>query len=248
MTLAPGAKLGPYEIQLPLGAGGMGEVYRARDTRLGREVAIKVLPESFASDADRLQRFEHEARILSALNHPNLLAIHDVGAQDGIHYLVSELLEGQTLRERMSSAVLPARKSIEYALQITHGLAAAHQKGIVHRDLKPENIFVTKDERVKVLDFGLAKQSYDRANLSEVSATLTSPAQTTPGTVMGTAGYMSPEQVRGETVDYRSDIFSFGAILYEMIAGKRAFKAGTGVETMNAILKEEPQELSESSL
>jgi eukaryotic-like serine/threonine-protein kinase len=248
MALTSGMKLGPYEIQSPLGAGGMGEVYRARDTRLGRDVAIKVLPESFASDAERLQRFEHEARILSALNHPNLLAIHDVGAQEGIHYLVSEFLEGQTLRERIGSGVLSARKLTEYALQITNGLAAAHQKGIVHRDLKPENIFVTKEERVKILDFGLAKQSSGAANLSGTSATLTRPTPTMPGTVMGTVGYMSPEQVRGQTVDHRSDIFSFGAILYEMIAGKRAFRADTSVETMNAILKEEPPELSASSL
>ena len=243
MPLVPGTRLGPYEIAAPLGAGGMGEVYRARDTRLNRDVAIKVLPESVANDAERLQRFEQEARVLSALNHPNLLAIYDVGTQGAMHYLVSEFLQGQTLRERLGAASLPQRKVSDYALQVASGLAAAHEKGIVHRDLKPENIFVTNDERVKILDFGLAKQSQAPASLTGESVTLTSPAPTAPGTVMGTVGYMSPEQVRGEAVDSRSDIFSFGAILYEMLAGKRAFKAGSGVETMNAILKEDPPEI-----
>ena len=241
MPLASGTKLGPYEIQSPIGAGGMGEVYRARDTRLDRVVAIKILPANFASDADRLQRFESEARVLSTLNHPNVLAIHDIGAQGDIRYLVSEFLEGQTLREKLDAGPLPLRRVTEYAVEMAKGLAAAHEKGIVHRDLKPENIFITKDARVKILDFGLAKQS-----VSEESATLTGANPTTPGTVLGTVGYMSPEQVRGLTVDHRSDIFSFGAILYEMISGKRAFKGGSKVETMNAILKEEPQELSES--
>ncbi len=241
MPLASGTKLGPYEILSPIGAGGMGEVYRARDTRLDRVVAIKILPANFASDADRLQRFEHEARVLSTLNHPNVLAIHDIGAQGDIRYLVSEFLEGQTLREKLDGGPLPLRRVTEYAVEMAKGLAAAHEKGIVHRDLKPENIFVTKDGRVKILDFGLAKQS-----VSEESATMTGANPTTPGTVLGTVGYMSPEQVRGLTVDHRSDIFSFGAILYEMISGKRAFKGGSKVETMNAILKEEPQELSES--
>jgi hypothetical protein len=248
MALTSGTKLGPYEIIAPLGAGGMGEVYRARDTRLGREVAIKVLPELLVGDIDRLQRFEHEARILSALNHANLLAVYDVGEQQSVHYLVSEFLEGQNLRERISSGVLPARKLTEYALQIANGLAAAHEKGIVHRDLKPDNVFLTKDERVKILDFGLAKQTCAGATASQDGATMTGPTPTTPGTVMGTVGYMSPEQVRGQAVDYRSDIFSFGAILYEMIAGKRAFQGDSSVETMNAILKEDPPELSESSL
>lgn len=246
--LNAGTKLGPYEVQSPLGSGGMGEVYRARDTRLDRTVAIKILPAAFSSDADRLQRFEHEARILSALNHPNLLAIHDVGAQDGVHYLVSEFLEGQTLREKMSGGPLPQRKLTDYALETAKGLAAAHEKGIVHRDLKPDNIFITKDNRVKILDFGLAKQSSaGAASLGEL-ATMTGANPTTPGTVMGTVGYMSPEQVRGQAVDQRSDLFSFGAILYEMISGKRAFKGDSSVETMNAILKEDPPELSESSL
>ena len=248
MPLANGTKLGPYEIISPLGAGGMGEVYRARDTRLDRTVAIKVLPDSLASDADRLQRFEQEARVLSTVNHPNLLAIYDVGAQSGTHYLVSEFLEGQTLREAMGAGPLPSRKVSEYGLQIANGLSAAHDKGVVHRDLKPENIFVTPNEHVKILDFGLAKLSEGAASLQASNATLTSPALTAAGTVMGTVGYMSPEQVRGQAVDHRADIFSFGAILYEMASGKRAFKGDSGVETMNAILKEEPQEIDLAQL
>ena len=248
MALTSGTKLGPYEIQSSIGAGGMGEVYRARDTRLAREVAIKVLPETFARDADRLQRFEQEARVLSTVNHPNILAIHDVGAQGDLHYLVSELLEGQTLREKMSAGPLSQRRVTEYAVEMARGLAAAHDKGIVHRDLKPDNIFITKDGRVKILDFGLAKQAIGEAGLSGQSATVAAPTPTQPGTVMGTAGYMSPEQVRGQTVDHHSDIFSLGAILYEMISGKRAFKGDSSVETMNAILKEDPPELNESGL
>jgi Tol biopolymer transport system component len=243
MALTSGTKLGPYEIQSSLGAGGMGEVYRARDTRLERTVAIKVLPESLAKDTDRLLRFEQEARVLSTLNHPNLLAIYDVGAQGGTHYLVSEYLEGQTLRERMGVGSLPQRKICEYALQIANGLAAAHDKGIVHRDLKPENIFVSNDDRVKILDFGLAKQSRGTATLTGETETVASPAPTTAGTVMGTVGYMSPEQVRAQVVDHRSDIFSLGAILYEMASGKRAFQGDSGVETMHAILKDDPPEI-----
>ena len=246
MTLASGTKLGPYEISAPIGAGGMGEVYRARDTRLGRDVAIKVLPESLARDSDRLRRFEQEARTIAALNHPNILGIHDVGAHEGAPFLVSELLEGQTLREKLEAGPLPVRRAIEYALGISSGLAAAHEKGIVHRDLKPENVFLTRDGRVKVLDFGLAK-FVTAAEVNDVAATLTSPA-TLPGTVMGTVGYMSPEQVRGEPTDARSDIFSFGALLYEMLSGNRAFKRDTSAETMTAILREEPPELSGTGL
>lgn len=246
MALASGTKLGPYEIQSPLGAGGMREVHRARDTRLAREVAIKVLQEAFARDPDRLQRFEHEARLLSTVNHPNILAIHDVGCQGDLHYLVSELLEGQTLREKMSAGPMSQRRVTEYAVEMARGLAAAHEKSVVHRDLKPDNIFITKDNRVKILDFGLAKQAIGEGGPSGQSATMTGPTPTQPGTVMGTVGYMSPEQVRGQTVDHRSDLFSFGAILYEMVSGKRAFKGDTSVETMNAILKEDPPELSES--
>jgi Tol biopolymer transport system component len=244
MTLTSGTRLGPYEIFAPLGSGGMGEVYRARDARLGRDVAIKVLPEALAKDADRLRRFEQEARTIAALNHPNILGIHDIGAHDGAPFLVSELLEGQTLREKLKSGPLPVRLAIEYALGITQGLAAAHEKGIVHRDLKPENVFVIRDGRVKVLDFGLAKLVRPEES-HETVVTLTSPA-TLPGMVMGTVGYMSPEQVRGEPSDARSDIFSFGAVLYEMLTGKRAFKRETSAETMSAILREEPPELSDN--
>ncbi|MGC2818250.1 MAG: protein kinase, partial [Candidatus Sulfotelmatobacter sp.] len=242
MTLTSGTKLGPYKIISPLGAGGMGEVYRARDTRLGRDVAIKVLPEALADDADRLRRFEQEARTIAALNHPNILGIHDIGAHDGAPFLVSEFLEGQTLRVKLVSGPLPARLANEYALGIAQGLAAAHEKGIVHRDLKPENVFVTRDGRIKVLDFGLAKLVRPDEN-HETALTLTSPA-TLPGLVMGTVGYMSPEQVRGDPIDARSDIFSFGAVFYEMLTGKRAFKRETSAETMTAILREEPAELS----
>ncbi len=243
MTLPNATRLGPYEIVSPLGAGGMGEVYLARDTRLNRTVAVKVLPESVAADPDRLARFEQEARVLSTLSHPNLLGIYDVGTEGSTHFLVSEFLEGHTLRERINAATIPQRKIADYALQLANGLAAAHEKGIVHRDLKPENIFITSDERVKILDFGLAKQSLFSSGFSGGSATISSPAATAPGTVMGTVGYMSPEQVRGDLLDHRSDIFSFGAILYEIICGQRAFQGDSGVETMNAILKEDPREL-----
>jgi eukaryotic-like serine/threonine-protein kinase len=241
MTLTSGTKLGPYEIVAPLGAGGMGEVYRAVDTRLGREVAVKVLPGGLAKDADRLRRFEQEARTIAALSHPNILGIHDIGTHDGVPFLVSELLEGQTLREKLEAGSLPVRRAIEYALGIAQGLAAAHEKGIVHRDLKPENVFITRDGRVKILDFGLAKL-VSLEGTQETLATLASPA-TLPGMVMGTVGYMSPEQVRGGASDARSDIFSFGAVLYEMLTGKRAFKRDTAAETMTAVLREEPPEL-----
>src|SRR5580700_8076132 len=245
MPLASGTKLGPYEIQSPLGAGGMGEVYRARDARLNRDVAIKILPASFSADPERLQRFAQESRAAAALNHPNILSIFDIGEDHGAPYVVSELLEGETLRDRLRESALPSRKAIDYAQQIASGLAAAHDKGIVHRDLKPENIFVTHDGRVKILDFGLAKLSRpDGAALSD-AATLAE--QTEPGVVMGTVGYMSPEQVKGETADHRSDLFSFGAILYEMLSGKRAFHGDTAVETMSAILKQDPPELTETN-
>jgi len=243
MALTSGTKLGPYEIVSPVGAGGMGEVYRARDTRLGRDVAIKVLPEALAHDADRLRRFEQEARTIAALNHPNILGIHDIGVHGGAPFLVSEFLEGQTLREKLASGPLPVRRAIEYALGIAQGLAAAHEKGIVHRDLKPENVFVTRDGRIKVLDFGLAKLVRPE-EMHETTVTLSNP--TLPGMVMGTVGYMSPEQVRGEPIDPRSDIFSFGAVLYEMLTGKRAFKRETSAETMTAILRDEPQALNDT--
>jgi len=244
MALTPGTKLGPYEILALLGSGGMGEVYRACDTRLGRDVAIKVLPEALTKDADRLRRFEQEARTIAALNHPNILGIHDIGTYDGAPFLVSELLEGKTLRETLEPGPLPVRCSIDYARGIAQGLAGAHVKGIVHRDLKPENVFITKGDRVKILDFGLAKLTSPKEG-SNTELTLTSPA-TLPGIVMGTVGYMSPEQVRGEATDARSDIFSFGALLYEMLSGERAFKRNTSAEMMTAILREEPPELSES--
>src|SRR5438067_8730157 len=232
MSLTSGAKLGPYEIQSPLGAGGMGEVYRARDTRLGRDVAIKILPESFARESDRLHRFEQEARAVAALNHPNILAIFDTGQNDGSPFLVSELLEGETLRTVLDRGAMAPRKTIDYGVQIAQGLAAAHEKGIVHRDVKPENIFVTRDARIKILDFGLAKQAQMAAAAD--GATLTS-SHTAAGLVLGTAGYMSPEQVRGEPADARSDIFAFGAVLYEILCGNRAFHRDTGAETMTAI-------------
>jgi Tol biopolymer transport system component len=246
MTLTAGTKLGPYAIQATLGAGGMGEVYRARDTRLGRDVAIKVMPASFASDADRLRRFEQEARAVAALNHPNILAVHDIGTQDGIPYIVTELLEGRTLRDQLNDGALPVRKALDYAEQISEGLAAAHSRGIIHRDLKPENVFCTKDGRVKILDFGLAKQNVSPApHLDATMNGATMPdVLTEPGVVMGTVGYMSPEQVRGAPADHRSDLFSLGAILYEMLSGQRAFKRDTSAETMTAILKEHPPELT----
>ncbi len=247
MPLKTGVKLGPYEIVSPLGAGGMGEVYRARDSRLERDVAVKVLPASFSSDAERLRRFEQEARAVAALNHPNILAVYDIGTHEGAPYLVSELLEGETLRERLGGGALPARKVIDYAVQAAHGLGAAHEKGIVHRDLKPENLFVTKDGRLKILDFGLAKLTQTEAAADSASLAPTTPSMTDPGIVLGTVGYMSPEQVRGKPADQRSDIFSLGAILYEMLTGQRAFRRDSSIETLNAILKEEPPELSTSA-
>ena len=243
MTLSVGARLGPYEILSPLGSGGMGEVYRARDPRLGREVAIKVLPASFSQDADRLKRFEQEARAAGILNHPNIMAVYDIGTHEGAPYVVSELLEGETLRGRLALGALSPRKAIEHAVQIAQGLAAAHEKGIVHRDLKPENLFVTKDGRVKILDFGLAKliQPEEKGALTNLP---TATAGTEPGVVLGTIGYMSPEQVRGQAADTRSDIFSFGAILYEMLSGLRAFSGGSAADTMSSILVKEPPDLS----
>lgn len=244
MALSSGTKLGPYEIQSPLGAGGMGEVYRARDTRLGREVAIKILPESLAADSDRLRRFEQEARAVAALNHPNILAVFDIGQHERSPFLVSELLEGETLRLVLDGGALPQRKTIEYGVQIAHGLASAHEKAIVHRDLKPENIFVTHDGRIKILDFGLAKLAAGAgSSTGSEEATLTSP-HTLTGVVMGTANYMAPEQVRGGAVDARTDIFAFGAVLYEMLSGVRAFRRETAAESMTAVLKDEPPELT----
>jgi Tol biopolymer transport system component len=244
MSLASGVRLGAYEIIALIGSGGMGEVYRARDPRLERDVAVKVLPAALAGDAERLRRFEQEARAAAALNHPNILAVHDVGgAESGVPYVVSELLDGATLRERLHGGPLPMRKAIDFAVQIAHGLAAAHGKGIVHRDLKPENVFVTEDSRVKILDFGLAKLIEREPALSGVSALPTVPPDTIPGLVVGTIGYMAPEQVRGRAADHRADIFAFGTVLYEMLSGQRAFRGDTAADTMTAILKEDPPDL-----
>ncbi len=246
IVLAPGTKLGPYEILSSIGAGGMGEVYRARDARLGRDVAIKVLPASVTKDADRLRRFEQEAKAVAALNHPNILGIHDIGEQSGSPYIVSELLVGESLRAELEQGKLSARKAIDYAEQMAQGLAAAHEKGIVHRDLKPENLFITREGRVKILDFGLAKLSANGdAPAGDFGDATRTNIPTEAGTVMGTAGYMAPEQVRGATVDSRTDIFAYGAVLYEMISGKRAFRRDTTAETMTAILKEDPPEFDE---
>src|SRR5215813_2093017 len=241
-----GTKLGRYEIRSKVGEGGMGEVYQGRDTQLGRDVAVKVLPTTVSTDPDRLRRFEQEACAASALNHPNILVVHDIGAHDGTTYVVSELLEGETLRKRIGGTSLTQRRAIEYALQIAHGLAAAHEKGIVHRDLKPDNIFITNDGRVKILDFGLAKLTQLDGDRSQTDVP-TRRVDTDPGKVMGTVGYMSPEQVKGRPVDHRSDIFSFGAILYEMLSGRRAFHGESAAETMSAILKEDPSDLSETN-
>ncbi len=243
MPLTSGAELGPYEILAPLGAGGMGEVYRARDARLGRDVAIKVLPSFFSADSERLRRFELEARAAAAINHPNILAVYQMGTYEGAPYLVSELLAGETLREQITRGRLPVRKALDYGVQIARGLAAAHEKGIIHRDLKPENLFVTKDGRVKILDFGLAKLTQPQPNSDHEAPTLTEGSEA--GVVMGTVGYMSPEQVRGQTADHRADIFAFGTILYEMLAGKRAFQKPTSADTNSAILNEDPPGISQ---
>jgi serine/threonine protein kinase/WD40 repeat protein len=246
MPLSAGTRLGPYEILAPIGAGGMGEVYRARDTRLERDVAVKVLPPAFAGDPAALARFEREAKAVAALSHPNILAVHDFGESGGARFAVMELLDGESLRQRLSEGRIPLRKAVEIAREIALGLAAAHEKGIVHRDLKPENLFLTQDGRVKILDFGLARQLKLPAAGDTQSPTV---AQgTEPGTVLGTVGYMAPEQLRGQSADHRADIFSFGAVLYEMLSGQRAFRGETAIETMNAILKEEPPELSAGDL
>jgi len=213
LGLTAGTRLGPYEILSPIGAGGMGEVYRARDTKLDREVAVKILPTALSGDADALARFEREAKAVAAMNHPNILGIYDFGRDGETAYAVMELLDGQTLRDRLEAGAIPVRKSVDYAHQISVGLAAAHERGIVHRDLKPENVFLTSEGRVKILDFGLAKRIGGAAGAGMTDAPTIS-QQTDPGTVMGTVGYMSPEQVRGLPVDARSDLFAFGAMLY----------------------------------
>jgi eukaryotic-like serine/threonine-protein kinase len=239
MALSAGTRLGPYEVIDSVGAGGMGEVYRANDSRLNRTVAIKVLPESFVEDAGRLKRFEQEARSIAALNHPNILSVFDIGVTDNFPYVVLEFLDGKTLRDRLNEGPIPVPKAVEMGQQIARGLTAAHERGIVHRDLKPENIFITRDGQVKILDFGLAKPL-------ALAAEATLGSHTTPGVVLGTAGYMAPEQVRGEQVDQRADIFSFGAVMYEMLGGRRAFSGDTSVEVMTAVLKADPPEFDEA--
>ncbi|MGD8377227.1 MAG: protein kinase [Acidobacteriota bacterium] len=244
MALSPGTRLGPYELRGPLGAGGMGEVYRARDTRLDRDVAVKVLPRHLAASPDALARFQAEAKAVAALSHPNILALHDIGTEDDTTYAVTELLEGETLRKLLEGGPLPPRKAVEYAVQVASGLSAAHGKGIVHRDLKPENLFLTTDGRIKILDFGLARM--ERGGDGDATHTPTMTQLTEPGTVMGSVGYMSPEQVRGETADARSDLFALGTVLHEMLSGNRAFVRETAAETMTAILREDPAPLPES--
>src|ERR1700730_11310785 len=246
MTLSAGTRLGPYEISSPLGAGGMGEVYRARDTRLVREVAIKVLPEALSSDQERLRRFEKEARSASALNHPNIVTIHDIGSESGVSYLAMELGDGTTLRQQLMSGPLPIKKLLQIAPQIAEGLARAHEAGIVHRDLKPENVMVKKDGLVKILDFGLAKLSSTGSGSGEGSQ-LPTMTGTQPGVVVGTVGYMSPEQASGQALDFRSDQFSMGSILYEMATGKRAFQKKTAIDTLAAILNDEPEPIASTN-
>jgi serine/threonine protein kinase len=247
INLAPGTLLGRYKIVAPLDAGAMGAVYRAADTFINREVALKILKPELASDSERLHRFEQEVQAAGALKHPNIMVVYDVGVHEGLPYVVSELLEGETLRKRIDGTPLPARKAVLYALQLARGLASAHEKGIVHRDLKPENIFVTKDGQIKILDFGLAKLRPPNVAVGEADTNVsTVPPETKAGTLMGTVGYMSPEQVRGhnDQVDHRSDIFAFGAVFYEMLTGRRAFRRDTPVETMNSILNEDPPAMS----
>jgi Tol biopolymer transport system component/tRNA A-37 threonylcarbamoyl transferase component Bud32 len=249
MALGSGVRLGPYEIVSAIGAGGMGEVYRGRGTKLHRDVAIKILPDALASDAAARARFEREAQAVAALSHPNILGIFDFGVEHDVPFAVMELLDGVTLREQAHDGAIGPRKAIEYAQQIAAGLGAAHAHGITHRDLKPENVFVTRDGRIKILDFGLAKVGAGAGAGAGVSLSMmaTSPALTGAGTIVGTVGYMAPEQVRGREVDHRTDIFSFGAILYELVAGRRAFTGDSAVETMNAILKEDPPELTRTN-
>ena len=240
MTLSPGTRLGAYEVLAPIGAGGMGEVFRARDTRLGREVALKVLPEALAQDRERLARFEQEARAASALNHPNIVTIHEIGREGETAFIAMELVDGKTLRELELAGAMPVRKILGVAAQVAEGLAKAHAAGIVHRDLKPENVMVSKDGFVKILDFGLAKLVEPQSGEVSAMPTMARP-ETHAGTVLGTVAYMSPEQASGEPLDYRSDQFSLGSMLYEMSTGQKAFQRKTAAETMSAIIREEPE-------
>ena len=245
MALAPGDQLGPYEIIAPLGSGGMGEVYRARDTRLRREVALKLLPDAAAHDADSLHRFDRETRAVATLNHPNILAIHDTGSFHAVPYAVTELLEGETLANRLRTGPLHAQKAVEVASQIAEGLAAAHDKGIIHRDIKPDNIFLTNEGRVKILDFGIARIEQP-ARTSGLSDTITGGRGSSSQFLVGTAGYMSPEQVRGKSIDGRTDIFSLGATFFEMLTGRRAFMRDSPVETLGAVLRDDPHKHAEA--
>ena len=244
MPLSAGSKIGPYEVVAPLGAGGMGEVWRARDPRLGRDVALKVLPDEMVRDADRVARFRAEARAASALNHPNIVAVYDIGEDGGRTYLAMELLEGTNLRQLLDGGRPPLPKALQISCQIAEGLAAAHARGIVHRDLKPENVMLTTDGVVKILDFGLAKASPLAASHGDDEPTMSATPVTSPGTLLGTVGYMSPEQASGNAVDFRSDQFSFGTILYELVTGRRAWKKATPAETLVAIMREDPPPLS----
>ncbi len=245
MALAPGEQLGPYEIIGPLGKGGMGEVYRARDTRLRREVALKLLPDAAAHDADSLHRFDRETRAVATLNHPNILAIHDTGSFRSVPYAVTELLQGETLADRLRSGPLHAQKAVEVASQIAEGLAAAHDKGIIHRDIKPDNIFLTNEGRAKILDFGIARIEQP-ARTSGLSDTITGGRGSSSQFLVGTAGYMSPEQVRGKPIDGRTDVFSLGATFFEMLTGRRAFMRDSPVETLGAVLRDDPHKHAEA--
>ena len=241
MALSIGARLGPYEILSPIGKGGMGEVYKARDTRLERTVAIKVLPEYLAEDPERRKRFEREARIVSQLNHPYVCALYDIGSEDGVDYVVMELVEGETLAERIARGPIPVEEALPLFTQIAEGLEAAHEKGIVHRDLKPANIKITPEGNVKVLDFGLAKAFSDEAPAADVSQSPTLTREgTRAGVIMGTVAYMSPEQARGKPLDKRTDIWSFGCVFYETLSGRKVFAGETVSDTIAAILEREP--------
>src|SRR5262249_36039630 len=244
MAVSPGTRLGPYVVLSPLGSGGMGEVWRARDTRLSRSVAIKVLPSEVSSDGDRLRRFEKEARAASALNHPNIVTIYEVEKSDSTSFIVMELVEGKTLREVLAGGALTIRRLLGVATQIADGLAKAHSVGIVHRDLKPENVMVTKEGLVKILDFGLAKLARPESEEGQTTQAPTVSEGTRPGIVMGTVSYMSPEQASGHPVEFRSDQFSFGSILYEMATGKQAFRRATPAQTMAAIIQNEPEPIA----
>jgi serine/threonine protein kinase len=245
MSLAPGEQIGPYEILAPLARGGMGELYRARDTRLRREVALKMLPDAAAHDTDSLARFDRETRAVAALNHPNILAIHDTGSIHSVPYAVTELLAGETLAERLRTGPLNAPKAVEVASQIAAGLEAAHARGIIHRDIKPDNIFLTNEGRAKILDFGIARIEQP-ARTAGLSDTITRGRGSSSQFLVGTAGYMSPEQVRGKTIDARTDIFSLGATFYEMLTGRRAFSRETPIETLGAVLRDDPRKYPET--